>query len=155
MVARLRRCALAIGAFAWLADAVPSVSVAHAQDSQDRRWSHRPPPRPMEPSFDRCDRLHGRDRARCEGRRDRDRRAWRHHERERERDRRNDARTEGVVAGVVGAAIIGGVIAAVAKDGKKKKELRERRRHCIDRYGNYDERTDSYRASDGRFHRCE
>lgn len=155
MVAHLRRCALAFGAFAWLAGAMPPVPVAHAQDAQDRRWSHRPPPRPMGPSIDRCDGLYGRDRVRCESRRDRDRRAWHRRERERERDRRDDARTEGVVAGVVGAAIMGGVIAAVAKDSKKKKERRERRRYCIDRYGNYDERTDSYRARDGRFYPCE
>jgi len=152
MVARLRKYTLAVGAFAWLAGAMPLSPAAFAQDGQDQRWSHRPPPRPMGPSIsDDCRGLHGRDRVRCD--RDRDRRGWRH--RERERERRKDAKTDGIVAGVVGAAIVGGVIAAIGSDNRKKKERRERRRYCLDRYGNYDARTDSYRARDGRFYPCE
>ena len=37
----------------------------------------------------------------------------------------------------------------------KDKETRERQRYCVARYGNYDERSDSYRASDGRWYPCE
>ena len=102
-----------------------------------------------------CRGLEGRDRARCE--RDRDRSRWDRHEsrRDRERKRRKDAKTDGIVAGVVGTAIVGGIIAAAASSKKKKNKDNDRRGYCEDRYGNYDERTDSYRASDGRSYQCE
>jgi len=75
-----------------------------------------------------------------------------HHEWERKK--RREAHTNGVVAGVVGAAVLGGVIAAVASSHKDK-HRDDRSDYCRHRYGNYDPRTDSYRASDGRLYRCE
>ena len=89
--------------------------------------------------------------------RDRDRDAWERRERERERDRdrererRHDARTAGVVVGVVGAAVVAGVIAAAAK---RERETRERADYCMNRYGNYDRRNDTYRGSDGYTYPC-
>ncbi|EVT72936.1 hypothetical protein X548_11075 [Stenotrophomonas maltophilia 5BA-I-2] len=76
--------------------------------------------------------------------RDRERDDWQR--RERERERRHDAKTAGVVVGVVGAAVVAGVIAAAAK---RERETRERADYCMNRYGNYDRRTDSYRDRDG------
>lgn len=93
----------------------------------------------------------GGDRRHCGPDRDR----WERERRERERRRRKDAKADGVVAGVVGAAVVGGIIAAAASSNKKNKEKRERRGYCIERYGNYDERTDSYRAADGAWYKCE
>jgi len=80
--------------------------------------------------------------------RDRERDDWqrRERERDRERERRHDAKTAGVVVGVVGAAVVAGVIAAAAK---RERETRERADYCMNRYGNYDRRTDSYRDRDG------
>jgi len=72
-------------------------------------------------------------------------------ERERERDRRDDARAKGVVVGVVGAAVVAGVIAAAAK---RERENRERADYCMQRYGNYDRRNDTYRGSDGYSYPC-
>ncbi|QGL64089.1 BA14K family protein [Stenotrophomonas maltophilia] len=87
--------------------------------------------------------------------RDRDRDDWQRRERERERDRererRHDAKTTGVVVGVVGAAVVAGVIAAAAK---RERETRERADYCMNRYGNYDRRTDSYRDRDGYTYPC-
>ncbi|MGF7148292.1 hypothetical protein FHS96_001920 [Sphingomonas zeicaulis] len=105
-----------------------------------------------------CRRLDGRDRERCE--RDRDRWDPDRNRRERERERRKDAKTDGIVAGVVGTAITGGIIAAAASKKNKDKGRdgdggRDRRVYCEDRYGNYDGRSDSYRAADGRWYRCE
>jgi len=80
-----------------------------------------------------------RDRERDDGQR-------RERERDRERERRHDAKTAGVVVGVVGAAVVAGVIAAAAK---RERETRERADYCMNRYGNYDRRTDSYRDRDG------
>ncbi|WP_414492814.1 hypothetical protein [Stenotrophomonas maltophilia] len=90
-----------------------------------------------------------------QGYRDRDRDAWEHREqereRERERERRHDARTTGVVVGVVGAAVVAGVIAAAAK---RERETRERADYCMNRYGNYDRRNDTYRGADGYTYPC-
>lgn len=72
-------------------------------------------------------------------------------ERERERDRRDDAKAKGVVVGVVGAAVVAGVIAAAAK---RERENRERANYCMNRYGNYDRRNDTYRGSDGYSYPC-
>ncbi|HBS56833.1 MAG TPA: hypothetical protein DEA38_14050 [Stenotrophomonas sp.] len=72
-------------------------------------------------------------------------------ERERERDRRDDAKARGVVVGVVGAAVVAGVIAAAAK---RERENRERADYCMQRYGNYDRRNDTYRGSDGYSYPC-
>ncbi|MGG6342328.1 hypothetical protein ACQ5SA_03660 [Stenotrophomonas indicatrix] len=83
--------------------------------------------------------------------RDRDRDDWQRRERERERERRHDAKTTGVVVGVVGAAVVAGVIAAAAK---RERETRERADYCMNRYGNYDRRTDSYRDRDGYTYPC-
>ncbi len=101
----------------------------------------------------------GRDRDRCErdqqrrNREEAQRNRAQERQRERERDRRNDAKTDGIVIGVVGAAVLAGVIAA-ATSGKRDSN-RDRRNYCMERYGNYDERSDSYRARDGRWYRCE
>ncbi|MFG6086161.1 hypothetical protein ACEU0C_003574 [Stenotrophomonas indicatrix] len=81
--------------------------------------------------------------------RDRERDDWQR--RERERERRHDAKTTGVVVGVVGAAVVAGVIAAAAK---RERETRERADYCMNRYGNYDRRTDSYRDRDGYTYPC-
>lgn len=81
----------------------------------------------------------------------RDRDDWQRRERERERERRHDAKTTGVVVGVVGAAVVAGVIAAAAK---RERETRERADYCMNRYGNYDRRTDSYRDRDGYTYPC-
>lgn len=83
--------------------------------------------------------------------RDRDRDAWERRERERERERRHDAKTAGVVVGVVGAAVVAGVIAAAAK---REREVRERADYCMNRYGNYDRRNDTYRGADGYTYPC-
>ncbi len=83
--------------------------------------------------------------------RDRERDAWERRERERERERRHDAKTAGVVVGVVGAAVVAGVIAAAAK---RERETRERADYCMNRYGNYDRRNDTYRGADGYTYPC-
>ncbi len=83
--------------------------------------------------------------------RDRDRDAWERRKRERERERRHDAKTAGVVVGVVGAAVVAGVIAAAAK---REREVRERADYCMNRYGNYDRRNDTYRGADGYTYSC-
>ncbi|MDF2483064.1 MAG: hypothetical protein K0R79_3421 [Stenotrophomonas indicatrix] len=83
--------------------------------------------------------------------RDRERDDWQRRERERERERRHDAKATGVVVGVVGAAVVAGVIAAAAK---RERETRERADYCMNRYGNYDRRTDSYRDRDGYTYPC-
>ncbi|WP_432592206.1 hypothetical protein [Stenotrophomonas maltophilia] len=88
-----------------------------------------------------------------QGYQDRQREDWerRERERERERDRRDDAKAKRVVVGVVGAAVVAGVIAAAAK---RERETRERADYCMNRYGNYDRRNDTYRGSDGYSHPC-
>ncbi|EZP45474.1 BA14K family protein precursor [Stenotrophomonas sp. RIT309] len=85
--------------------------------------------------------------------RDRERDDWQRREREREREseRRHDAKATGVVVGVVGAAVVAGVIAAAAK---RERETRERADYCMNRYGNYDRRTDSDRDPDGYTYPC-
>ncbi|HID8535889.1 TPA: hypothetical protein ACXIMI_000983 [Stenotrophomonas maltophilia] len=85
------------------------------------------------------------------GYQDRQRDDWEHRERERERDRRDDAKAKRVVVGVVGAAMVAGVIAAAAK---REREIRERADYCMNRYGNYDRRSDTYRGSDGYSYPC-
>ncbi|WP_329763525.1 hypothetical protein [Stenotrophomonas geniculata] len=87
--------------------------------------------------------------------RDRERDAWerreRERDRERERERRHDAKATGVVVGVVGAAVVASVIAAAAK---REREVRERADYCMNRYGNYDRRNDTYRSTDGYTYPC-
>lgn len=85
------------------------------------------------------------------GYQDRQRDDWERRERERERDRRGDAKAKRVVVGVVGAAVVAGVIAAAAK---REREIRERADYCMNRYGNYDRRSDTYRGSDGYSYPC-
>ena len=85
------------------------------------------------------------------GYQDRQRDDWEHRERERERDRRDDAKAKRVVVGVVGAAMVAGVIAAAAK---REREIRERADYCMNRYGNYDRRSDTYRGSDSYSYPC-
>ncbi|WP_422346585.1 hypothetical protein [Stenotrophomonas sp. DR009] len=85
------------------------------------------------------------------GYQDRQRDDWERRERERERDRRDDAKAKRVVVGVVGAAVVAGVIAAAAK---REREIRERVDYCMNRYGNYDRRSDTYRGSDGYSYPC-
>jgi hypothetical protein len=152
-----KRWLLTIGAGAYLVVSGPFTTIANAQEDDRRSGWGRGDDRYDRP---RCDYLDGRDRVRCDRERarwERDRRGRGHHwERERERRKREEAKKKGVVAGVVGTAIVGGIIAAIASDGgKKKKKAREREEYCRDRYDNYDARTDSYQASDGRWYRCE
>ncbi len=149
-MARLGRTALALGAAAYLAAALPAAGLpAGAQQERRGDWQD-------DGGWDRsgCDRRDGRDRIRCE----RDQARWERERedrwrREAERKRRDDARAKGVAAGVIGTALVGGLIVALASDGKKKK-ARERARYCIERYGNYDERSDTYRARDGNSYPC-
>lgn len=140
MPSKLSRLLLMVGAMTTAMTLAPISTPAQAQG-----WS----------DGSSCWGLKGRDRTRCE--RDRDRGNWNsdRSRRSRERERRKDAKTDGVVAGVVGTVLVGGIIAAVATSGKKKDKNRDRREYCEDRYGNYDERSDSYRAADGQWYRCE
>ena len=151
MMARLGRTALALGAAAYLAVGLPAAGMPAGAGQEERRsdWHG-------DGGWDRprCDWRDGRDRIHCE----RDRSRWERERedrwrREAERKRRDDARTKGVVTGVIGTALVGGLIVALASDGKKKK-ARERRRYCLERYGNYDEGSDTYRADDGRSYPC-
>ena len=145
-----RRLVLSIGALAYVAALVPVASPASAQSWEGSRT---------------CRGLEGRRLANCERERERERsdNRWerdRHADnnydrRERERKKRKDAKKDGVVQGVVGAVVVGGIVAAIASSGNKKKKDRERRGYCENRYGNYDEKSDSYRASNGRWYRCE
>lgn len=154
MASPFGRWMMALAAAGYLAGASPGHQPARAQQAEDRRagWNDddrwRPP---------HCRDRDGRDRIRCERERDRWERSEREDRRRREweRKRRDDARAKGVATGVVGAVVVGGIIAAIASSGDKKKKARERRRYCEDRYGNYDERTDSYRADNGQWYRCE
>lgn len=74
------------------------------------------------------------------------------HRRDRERQRRDDATAAGVVVGVVGTVVLAGVIAAAAQRDKNE---RARADYCLNRYGNYDRASDTYRASDGYAYRCQ
>jgi len=144
MVSLVGRWMLMVGAAASACTLVPVAAPAHAQS-----WG-----------ASSCRGLEGRERTRCERARqsndnrwDRDRNRG---QRDRERERRKDAKADGVVAGVIGTVLIGGIIAAATSGKKKPKDDdRARREYCMDRYGSYDERSDSYRASDGRWYRCE
>jgi hypothetical protein len=142
MVSRIGRWALVSGTAMYMAAAVPVAAPAYAAG-----WAG---------GGQSCWGREGRDRARCERDAARDNGRWGddRNRRDWERKRRNDAKTDGIVAGVVGTAVIAGIIAAASSDKKKRNE-RDRRDYCIDRYGNYDARTDSYRASDGSWYRCE
>jgi len=153
-VAFRSRLALSVGALAYIVALVPVSAPAFAQSWESARS---------------CRGLDGRSRANCErerdrirgerdryDRKDRDRHARRDQDRrEWERKRRKDAKKDGVVAGAVGAVVVGGLVAAIASSGNKKKKERERREYCEDRYGSYDAKSDSYRASDGRWYPCE
>lgn len=119
---------------------MPSTGVAEA-----RGWGDAPS----------CRGLEGRERARCERDRDNWERDRSRRDREHQRERRRDDRADRVVAGVVGAVIIGGLIAAATSGDKDRRRDRERRSYCKDRYGNYVERNESYRAADGRWYRCQ
>jgi hypothetical protein len=147
-IPRFRTLSLSVAMAAYLSGAVSVDGVAYAQDRQDSprserggdNWSSRD-----------CDRFENRDSRWCRRDRDDDRRR-----REKERDRHKDDVAKGAVAGAVGVLLVGGIVAALASSGKdKEKRARERRRYCVDRYGSYDERTDTYRASDGRWYPCE
>jgi len=129
MFLKTGRNALLLAATAQLLVLLPYSGVAHAQrgDRHNPQWN--------------------------QDYRDRERDDWqrRERERERERERRHDAKATGVVVGVVGAAVVAGVIAAAAK---RERETRERADYCMNRYGNYDRRTDSYRDRDGYTYPC-
>lgn len=151
MSSRIGRWMSLMGAAAFTATLIPIATPAEAQGRGNSAS---------------CWGREGRDRARCE--RDRGNVNWDRNRRDWERERRKDAKTDGIVAGVVGTAILGGIIAAAASSSKNRKrddrgsdygdrrnDYGDRRSYCASRYGNYDERTDSYRASDGRWYRCE
>ncbi|WP_411851942.1 hypothetical protein ACLB90_05300 [Stenotrophomonas sp. LGBM10] len=124
MFFRTGRIALLCAVAAQMLVPLPYVGIAHAQPDDYR------------PGWNQHDRDDRRD----------DRR--RH---ERERDRRDDDKATGVVVGVVATAVVAGVIAAAAK---RERETRERTDYCIQRYGNYDRRSDSYRAANGYTYPC-
>lgn len=142
MVSLVGRWTLMVGAAASACAVFPIAAPAHAQN-----WGG-----------SSCRGLEGRERSRCERARESEHNRWdrdrnRH---DRERERRKNAKADGIVAGVIGTVLIGGIIAAATSGKKKPKEDRRNRRdYCMDRYGSYDERSDSYRASDGRWYRCE
>lgn len=154
MAFRNRPLVLAVGALAYVAALVPVSAPAAAQSWESVRTCRGLEGR----SRTNCerdrerDRDRDRDRGRWEkeqhGRNDRDRREW-------ERKKRKDAKKDGVVAGAVGAVVVGGIVAAIATSGNKKKKERERREYCEDRYGTYDVKTDRYLASNGRWYPCE
>lgn len=156
-----RRLALSAGALAYIVALVPVSAPAAAQSWESVRT---------------CRGLDGRSRVNCEREQERERERERErvrwdkdrydrkdrHARDRERDRREwerkkrkDAKKDGVVAGAVGAVVVGGIVAAIASSENKKKKERQRREYCEDRYGTYDVKSDSYRASDGRWYPCE
>lgn len=124
MFIRTGPVALLLGVVAQLLVLMPSAAQAQSYDPYRSGWNQ-----------DSRDRRHD---------------DWERRERERERDRRDDAKAK-VVVGVVGAAVVAGVIAAAAK---RERETRERADYCMNRYGNYDRRTDSYRGRDGYTHPC-
>lgn len=156
MAFRSRRLALSVGALAYIVALAPVNAPAFAQNWESARSCRGLDGR----SRVNCERERDRDRTRGErdrydrkdqdrhARRDQDRREW-------ERKRRKDAKKDGVVAGAVGAVVVGGLVAAIASSENKKKKERARREYCEDRYGTYDTKTDSYRASDGRWYPCE
>ncbi|MDV3435071.1 hypothetical protein R1H25_06350 [Stenotrophomonas sp. C2852] len=125
MFQKTGRTALLLGAALQLLVLLPYAGQAHAQNRDGYRSG-----------WDR-------------GYQDRQRDDW--ERRERERDRRDDAKAKRVVVGVVGAAVVAGVIAAAAK---REREIRKRADYCMNRYGNYDRRSDTYRGSDGYSYPC-
>ena len=127
MFQKTGRTALLLGAALQLLVLIPYAGDAHAQDRDGYRSG-----------WDR-------------GYHDRQRDEWERRERERERERRDDDKAKRVVVGVVGAAVVAGVIAAAAK---RERETRERAVYCMNRYGNYDRRNDTYRGSDGYTYPC-
>ena len=107
---------------------MPLSGVAHAQRGDHRHgWDHR----------DRYE--HRRDWQRERERRDR-------------RDRRENRQAAGVVAGVVGTALLLGAISAA--NNRAQSPQHARANYCLNRYGNYDAATDTYRAADGYAYRC-
>lgn len=126
LLARSRRITLWLGAMAQALVFMPYAAPAHAQ-----RWDHHRPDWHQN---------------RWELQREEQQR------RDQERQRRDDAAAAGVVVGVVGTAVLAGVIAAAAQRDKNE---RARADYCLNRYGNYDRATDSYRASDGYAYRCQ
>lgn len=160
-----RRLALSVGALAYIVTLVPVSAPAAAQSWESVRT---------------CRGLEGRSRVNCErerkredernrardreqarwerdryDRKEQDRRGRDRDRREWERKKRKDAKKDGVVAGAVGAVVVGGIVAAIASSENKKKKERQRREYCEDRYGTYDVKSDTYRASDGRWYPCE
>lgn len=137
-----RKLLLSVSITAYLSGAVVVVDgAAYAQDRRgwgDRDWSRD------------CSRYENRDSRWCRRAREEERRR-----RDDEHDRHKNDAAKGAVAGAVGVLVVGGIVAALASSGKKDKEKRERKRYCEARYGSYDERTDTYRASDGRWYPCE
>ena len=146
MALKFGRSMLTIGMAAYLVGFVPVGGIAQAQYRDDRRSNI--PPVWGQPN---CNDRNGRDRAYCE----RERNRWAEERRKQDRKRRDDKTATAVVAGVAGAVVVGSIAAAIASSNEKKKRARERREYCLDRYGNYDDRTDSYRAGDGRRYSCE
>lgn len=129
MFSKARRVAL------WLGATVPlTVAIAHSTAAHAQRWDDRGPSWHQRGSWERQ-------------REEVSRREW-------ERRRHDDAKAAGVVAGVVGTAVLVGVIAAAANRDKEER-ARARVDYCVNRYGNYDQTTDSYRASNGYAYRCE
>lgn len=128
MLFKTARMALLLGMAAQLLLMMPHAAQAQSYDGNRAGWAQ-----------DARDRRHN---------------DWDHRERERERERERDRRDNDkakVVVGVVGAAVVAGVIAAAAK---RERETRERADYCMNRYGNYDRRTDSYRDRDGYSYPC-
>lgn len=148
MALQFGRSVLTIGMAAYLVGVVPVGSPAQAQYRDNRRADVSSAVPWGQPN---CNNQNGRDRMRCERERDR----WAEERRKQDRKRRDDKTATAVVAGVAGAVVIGSIAAAIASSNEKKKRERARREYCLDRYGNYDDRTDSYRASDGRRYSCE
>jgi DNA-binding helix-hairpin-helix protein with protein kinase domain len=129
MVSKTGRSMLILGAFAQFAVVAPGMAPAAAQTWQDHRS----------------------DRSRSDWNRDRDR----------DRHDRRRERKDNLAVGIVGTAILAGVIAAAASKKRDRdrdrdeNQYRDHAEYCRDRYGNYDPRYDTYRASDGRNYRCE
>ncbi len=146
VVPGFRKMCLSVSIMAYLSGVVVVDGAAYAQDRRgwgDGGWSRD------------CSRYENRDSRWCRHERDDERRRRDDERARREHDRHKNDVAKGAVAGAVGVLVVGGLVAALASSGKKDKEKRERQRYCVARYGNYDERSDSYRASDGRWYPCE
>lgn len=75
------------------------------------------------------------------------------YDRQRREQRRKDRVRSAIVISTLGPQAAGGVVATSVV--KKKRMERERRNYCLDRYGNYDQKTDSYRDDRGQWRRCD